>query len=171
MAKKNADAILQRLIRILSQEIVIYTKLLTVLEEKQQAIVNGEVEKLQKATEDEQAALSDARNIEKERKLTLSSLTGTSNNLKDVESLRQLISAVEYKYHQRLNEIRESLENILEKVALKNEQNKFLLNHSIQFVQTMIKDLLSSRETMNDLYASNGKNLDPKYLAMLDRRI
>ena len=171
MAKKNADAILQRLIRILSQEIVIYTKLLTVLEEKQQAIVNGEVEKLQKATEDEQAALSDARNTEKERKQTLSSLTGTSNNLKDVESLRQLISAVEYKYHQRLNEIRESLENILEKVALKNEQNKFLLNHSIQFVQTMIKDLLSSRETMNDLYASNGKNLDPKYLAMLDRRI
>ena len=45
MAEKNADAILQRLIRILSQEIVIYTKLLTVLEEKQQAIVNGEVEK------------------------------------------------------------------------------------------------------------------------------
>ena len=171
MAEKNADAILQRLIRILSQEIVIYTKLLTVLEEKQQAIVNGEVEKLQKATEDEQATLSDARNTEKERKQTLSSLAGTSNNLKDVESLRQLISAVEYKYHQRLNEIRESLENILEKVALKNEQNKFLLNHSIQFVQTMIKDLLSSRESMNDLYASNGKNLDPKYLAMLDRRI
>ena len=43
MAEKNADAILQRLIRILSQENVIYTKLLTVLEEKQQAIVNGEV--------------------------------------------------------------------------------------------------------------------------------
>lgn len=171
MAEKNADAILQRLIRILSQEIVIYTKLLTVLEEKQQAIVKGEVEKLQQATEEEQAALSDARIIEKERKQALRNLADTSDSLKKVESLRQLISAVEYKYHQRLNEIRESLENILEKVALKNEQNKFLLNHSIQFVQTMIKDLLSSRESMNDLYASNGKNLDPKYLAMLDRRI
>ena len=171
MAEKNADAILQRLIRILSQEIVIYTKLLTVLEEKQQAIVNGEVDILQKATENEQTTLSDARKTEKERKQALTTLSESSEDLKDVESLRQLISVVEYKYHQRLNEIRDSLESILEKVALKNEQNKFLLSHSIQFVQTMIKDLLSSRESMNDLYASNGKNLDPKYLAMLDRRI
>ena len=63
------------------------------------------------------------------------------------------------------------LKKILEKVALKNEQNKFLLNHSIHFVQTMIKDLLSSKEDMNDLYAQNGRKLDPKYLALLDRRI
>ena len=85
MAEKNADAILQRLIRILSQEIVIYTKLLTVLEEKQQAIVNGEVDKLQKATEDEQTTLSDARKTEKERKQALTTLSESSEDLKDVK--------------------------------------------------------------------------------------
>ena len=74
MPDKHADAILQRLIRILSKEIVIYTKLLTVLEEKQQAIVSGEIEKLHSATENEQAALSEAKKTEKERKLTLGSL-------------------------------------------------------------------------------------------------
>ena len=171
MPDKHADAILQRLIRILSKEIVIYTKLLTVLEEKQQAIVSGEIEKLYSATENEQAALSEAKKTEKERKLTLGTLANSSSDLKNIESLRQLISVVEYKYNQRLNEIRDSLKNILEKVALKNDQNKFLLSHSIDFVQTMIKDLLSSRETMSDLYTANGGNLDPKYLAMLDRRV
>ena len=50
------------------------------------------------------------------------------------------------------------------------QQYKFLLNHSIHFVQTMIKDLLSSNENMNDLYAQNGRRIDPKYLALLDRR-
>ena len=45
--KKNIESILQRLIRILSQEIVTYTKLLTSLEEKQQAIIQGKVEQMQ----------------------------------------------------------------------------------------------------------------------------
>jgi len=170
MAEKNIDGILQRLIRILSQEIVTYTKLLTSLEEKQQAIIQGKVDEMQHIAEKEQSILSDAMLTENERNLAISNLRNNSNSMKDVENLTQLIAVVETKYHSRLKEIQESLKNILEKVALKNEQNKFLLNHSIHFVQTMIKDLLSSNENMNDLYAQNGKRIDPKYLALLDRR-
>jgi rubrerythrin len=170
MAEKNIDGILQRLIRILSQEIVTYTKLLTSLEEKQQAIIQGKVDEMQHIAEKEQSILSDAKLTENERNLAISNLRNNSNSMKDVENLTQLIAVVETKYHSRLTEIQESLKNILEKVALKNEQNKFLLNHSIHFVQTMIKDLLSSNENMNDLYAQNGKRIDPKYLALLDRR-
>ena len=170
MAEKNIDGILQRLIRILSQEIVTYTKLLTSLEEKQQAIIEGKVDQMQHITEKEQSILSDAKLTENERNLAISNLRNNSNSMKDVENLTQLIAVVETKYHSRLTEIQESLQNILEKVALKNEQNKFLLNHSIHFVQTMIKDLLSSNENMNDLYAQNGRRIDPKYLALLDRR-
>ena len=170
MAEKNIDGILQRLIRILSQEIVTYTKLLTSLEEKQQAIIQGKVDEMQHITEKEQSILSDAKLTENERNLAISNLRNNSNSMKDVENLTQLIAVVETKYHSRLTEIQESLKNILEKVALKNEQNKFLLNHSIHFVQTMIKDLLSSNENMNDLYAQNGRRIDPKYLALLDRR-
>lgn len=171
MAEKNIDGILQRLIRILSQEIVTYTKLLTSLEEKQQAIIQGKVKDMQLITEKEQSIISDAKLTEKERNLAISNLRTNSENMKEVENLTQLIAVVETKYHDRLTEIQDSLENILEKVALKNEQNKFLLNHSIHFVQTMIKDLLSSNENMNDLYAQNGRKIDPKYLALLDRRI
>lgn len=170
MAEKNIDGILQRLIRILSQEIVTYTKLLTSLEEKQQAIIQGKVNEMQLITEKEQSILSDAKLTENERNLAISNLRNNSNSMKDVENLTQLIAVVETKYHSRLTEIQESLQNILEKVALKNEQNKFLLNHSIHFVQTIIKDLLSSNENMNDLYAQNGRRIDPKYLALLDRR-
>tara|TARA_B100001123_G_C15176823_1_gene973677 strand:- start:584 stop:1099 length:516 start_codon:yes stop_codon:yes gene_type:complete len=171
MAEKNIDGILQRLIRILSQEIVTYTKLLTSLEEKQQAIIQGKVKDMQLITEKEQSIISDAKLTEKERNLAISNLRTNSENMKEVENLTQLIAVVETKYHDRLTEIQDSLQNILEKVALKNEQNKFLLNHSIHFVQTMIKDLLSSNENMNDLYAQNGRKIDPKYLALLDRRI
>jgi len=170
MAEKNIDGILQRLIRILSQEIVTYTKLLTSLEEKQQAIIQGKVDEMQNIAEKEQSILSDAKLTENERNLAISNLRNNSNSMKDVENLTELIAVVETKYHSRLTEIQESLQNILEKVALKNEQNKFLLNHSIHFVQTMIKDLLSSNENMNDLYAQNGRRIDPKYLALLDRR-
>ena len=170
MAEKNIDGILQRLIRILSQEIVTYTKLLTSLEEKQQAIIQGKVDEIHLITEKEQSILSDAKLTENERNLAISNLRNNSNSMKDVENLTQLIAVVETKYHSRLTEIQESLQNILEKVALKNEQNKFLLNHSIHFVQTIIKDLLSSNENMNDLYAQNGRRIDPKYLALLDRR-
>ena len=171
MNEKNIDGILQRLIRILSQEIVTYTKLLTSLEEKQQAIIQGKVKDMQLITEKEQSIISDAKLTEKERNLAISNLRTNSENMKEVENLTQLIAVVETKYHDRLTEIQDSLQNILEKVALKNEQNKFLLNHSIHFVQTMIKDLLSSNENMNDLYAQNGRKIDPKYLALLDRRI
>ena len=171
MAEKNIEAILQRLIRILSQEIVTYTKLLASLEEKQQAIIQGKIENMQLITEKEQAILSDAKLTEKERNISIANLRTKSEDMKDVENLTQLIAVVETKYHDRLAEIQGSLQDILAKVALKNEQNKFLLNHSIHFVQTMIKDLLTSNEDMNDLYAQNGRKIDPKYLALLDRRI
>jgi len=171
MAEKNIDGILQRLIRILSQEIVTYTKLLTALEEKQQAIIQGKVKDMQLITEKEQSILSNVKLTENERNIAISNLRNNSKDMKDVENLTQLIAVVEIKYQDRLEEIQKSLQNVLEKVALKNEQNKFLLNHSISFVQTMIKDLLSSNENMNDLYAQNGRKIDPKYLALLDRRI
>ena len=171
MAEKNIDGILQRLIRILSQEIVTYTKLLTSLEEKQQAIIQGKIENIQIITEKEQAILSDAKLTEQERNISIANLRTKSDDMKDVENLTQLIAVVETKYHDRLAEIQGSLQDVLAKVALKNEQNKFLLNHSIHFVQTMIKDLLTSNEDMNDLYAQNGKKIDPEYLALLDRRI
>ena len=171
MAEKNIDGILQRLIRILSQEIVTYTKLLTSLEEKQQAIIQGKIENIQLITEKEQAILSDAKLTEQERNISIANLRTKSDDMKDVENLTQLIAVVEIKYHDRLAEIQGSLQDVLAKVALKNEQNKFLLNHSIHFVQTMIKDLLTSNEDMNDLYAQNGRKIDPEYLALLDRRI
>ena len=66
MAEKNIEGFLQRLIRILSQEIVTYTKLLTSLEEKQQAIIQGKIENIQLITEKEQAILSDAKLTEQE---------------------------------------------------------------------------------------------------------
>jgi hypothetical protein len=171
MAEKNIDLILQRLIRILSQEIVTYTKLLTSLEEKQQAIIQGEIENMKIITEKEQVILTDAKLTEQERNVSIAKLRTNGENMNDVENLTQLIAVVETKYHSRLSEIQESLKDILEKVALKNEQNKFLLNHSIHFVQTMIKDLLTSNESMNDLYAQNGRKINPKYLALLDRKI
>ena len=129
MAEKNIEAILQRLIRILSQEIVTYTKLLTSLEEKQQAIIQGKIENMQLITEKEQAILSDAKLTEKERNISIGNLRTKSEDMKDVENLTQLIAVVETKYHDRLAEIQGSLQDILAKVALKNEQNKFLLNH------------------------------------------
>ncbi len=171
MAEKNIDAILQRLIRILSQEIVTYTKLLTSLEEKQQAIIQGQIENMKIITEQEQVILTDAKLTERERNISIANLRTNTDEMKDVENLSQLIAVVETKYHSRLSEIQKSLKDVLEKVALKNEQNKFLLNHSIHFVQTMIKDLLTSNENMNDLYAQNGRKINPKYLALLDRKI
>ena len=71
MNEKNIDGILQRLIRILSQEIVTYTKLLTSLEEKQQAIIQGKVKDIQLITEKEQSIISDAKLTENERKILL----------------------------------------------------------------------------------------------------
>ena len=146
MAEKNIDAILQRLIRILSQEIVTYTKLLTALEEKQQAIIEGKVSEMQFVVDKEQSILADAKLTENERNMAISTLRANFKDLKKVENLSQLIAAVEIKYHSRLT------------------------NHSIHFVQTMIKDLLSSNENINDLYSQDGKRIDPKYLALLDRR-
>jgi flagellar biosynthesis/type III secretory pathway chaperone len=80
MAEKNIDAILQRLIRILSQEIVTYTKLLTALEEKQQAIIEGKVSEMQFVVDKEQSILADAKLTENERNMAISTLRA---NIKD----------------------------------------------------------------------------------------
>ena len=84
MAEKNIDAILQRLIRILSQEIVTYTKLLTSLEEKQQAIIQGQIENMKIITEQEQVILTDAKLTERERNISIANLRTNTDEMKDL---------------------------------------------------------------------------------------
>ena len=89
MAEKNIDAILQRLIRILSQEIVTYTKLLTSLEEKQQVIIQGKVKNMQAINEKEQSILSDAKMTENERNIEIENLRAKEE--KPPDELRAMV--------------------------------------------------------------------------------
>ena len=57
--------------------------------------------------------------------------------------------------------------------SLKEKLLPELFYHFALMVLILIfySDLLTSNENMNDLYAQNGRKINPKYLALLDRKI
>ena len=70
--------------------------------------------------------------------------------------LSQIIEGVEGKYAQRLEEQRDLLTSLVEKIRTLNKSNQFLLNHSLKFIEQSIKILLGGNDKAS-IYHKDGK--------------
>ena len=167
----NIDNVVRKLIKVLLEEITAYNHLLESLNNKQQAIMSGEIELINNAVEDEQRILHITKQIDMQRKYALNDVQIEMDQDSDFQTLDQLIELVEYRYRDRLMEIKESLQNIIKKVTVLNDQNKVLLEHSIDFVKGMVKEFLHFAEESKSTYTPTGKNNEVDFRNLLDRRI
>lgn len=150
------EAIVEELIAIISQEIDAFNRLLATLHEKQRAIVEGEVEKLNDSVKNETRLASETKSLEAER-LKRSQELAAELEMKNLNpKLGELIESVEKKYAKRLKEQRELLKNLIGKIQVLNKSNQFLLNYSLNFIEKSMEMLMTNNDKPN-IYKKDGK--------------
>lgn len=154
-------SLMEELMNALESEITEYEKLLELSKKKTGIIVKGDVDALQKLTDEEQLVVDKIAAIDSKRAVTTKDIANVVN--KDVETLKLsvLIKMLEKQpaEQKRLAEITDKLKAVVNDVKVVNSQNSDLIKHSIEMVDfelNMIKAMHQAPQTAN--YGSNAFN-------------
>lgn len=150
------DAIIEDLISIIASEIEAFEQLLKTLYAKQKAIVEGQTERLNKYVHSENKLANKTKSIESDR-LAKTKELAEKLALDDLNPrLTRIIEEVEGKYAERLQEQRDLLKSLVEKIQTLNKSNQFLLNYSLKFIENSMKILLGGNDKA-PIYKKDGK--------------
>ena len=157
---KQADAALKRAIgmleAILVRETDVHREMLAVAESKQAAIVQGDLDALEKSVADERRLVA---RIEDEEKKRLAVMPLVKNGLgagDDVEKLADVIAMMPESERGRMTGVRDELKEVLEACQLKTRHNTELLKASMEHVDAFLRSL-SDAASKDTTYKRNGK--------------
>lgn len=150
------EAIIEELVRIMAKEAEAFNQLLSTLHEKQRAIVEGEIEQLNKSVQDESKLARETKALEVERMARTRELAQKLELENLNPRLTEIIEKVEKRYAQRLREQRDLLRSLVEEIHTLNQSNQFLLNHSLKFIEKTMEILLNGSDK-TALYKKDGK--------------
>ncbi len=151
------DRLITKLITVLSEEMQMYNELLLALREKQAGIIEGKVQELQRAVHKEQVILKRTKEVADTREAAFDEVSAALSNEEEIRTLSQLIQVVESSYAERLSDIHRSLQQIHQQVMLANEENRYLLNYSINFVREAARELIRSSDQF-PVYSASGRD-------------
>ena len=153
---------MEELINTLEQESEEYERLLSLSLRKTPVIVSADLEALASITDEEQAILSRLAHAEKKREVCMKDIANVVN--RDVESLKlgDLITMMSSRPQEqkRLAVIHDRLSDTIRQMRRSNEQNKQLIESSLELVQfdmNVIQAMKAAPETANytrNAYAS-----------------
>ena len=145
---------MENLIEVLGKECVEYEGLLELSQRKTPVIIKGDLEALQKITEDEQNYASRLANLEKTRSVVYADIANVIN--KDVNTLKldYLIAMLESRPAERdaLAALHDRLKTAVRGLQRVNEQNRELLTNALEMVEfelNLLQATKSAPETAN----------------------
>lgn len=154
--------LINELIDVLSQEIICYEELLNVSKEKTDIIVEGNVLSLQTLTKREQEIVGKTIKFEKIREQIIKDIALVLNENKDTLTISRLIEKLNNTVDegQKLREVQEKIQSILSELKRINDQNKLLLNQSIEMIDYTINALQSKYSFTTNDYSQKGQMQD-----------
>ena len=145
-------SLMENLIDILEKENEEYTILTEISKEKTPVIIKGDLDKLNEVTEREQVIVARIQNLEKKRITVMKDIAEVTNRKGEDLKLPELIHMMENRPKERdaLTRIHDRLKTTLGGIKLINEQNRELIQNSldmVEFEMNMIQSLRRAPET------------------------
>ena len=147
-------SLMEELIITLENEVKEYQRLLDLSLKKTPVIISADLDALAKITDEEQMALTDLAHVDKKRELCMKDVANVIN--KDVNTLKltDLIAMLSARPQEqnRLAAAYDSLSQIVAQVRRANEQNKMLIESSLEMVQfdlNVLQAMKAAPETAN----------------------
>ena len=169
-------SLIENLISVLEGEAAEYDKLLELSTRKTPVIVAGNLEELQRITDDEQEVVNRINRLDNERSEVMTDIANVMN--RDVKTLK-LATLVELlsqrpQESRRLAEVHDRLKSVTGSMQRVNEQNKELIAHSLEMIDfdlNLLQAMKAAPETANydrgahnagGLKGSDGGSFDAK---------
>ena len=154
-------SLMEDLLNTLEQENVEYEKLLALSMKKTPVIVSANLEELQKITDEEQLIVSRINRLDKVRNECMAQIAGVIH--KDVNELTLAMVVDIFKRrpeeHKKLAAVFDKLKDTIAQMKRANEQNRQLLQSSLELVQfdlNVLQAMKAAPETAN--YTKNAYN-------------
>ncbi len=147
-------SLMENLIEVLGKECAEYEGLLQLSQKKTPVIIKGDLEELQKITDEEQNYASRLANLEKQRSVVYADIANVIN--KDVNTLKldYLIAMLESRPAERdaLANLHDRLKVAVRGLQRVNEQNRELLTNALEMVDfelNLLQAMKAAPETAN----------------------
>ncbi len=155
------EQVVANLTRIVEKETSAFQLLLDALLDQQSSILKGDTESVTVNNEKVEQIMEETRLLENKMRREAQILTRqfeTDGN--EALSLTDIIPLVERRYADRLIELREVLNILMQKIQATNQRNRYLLANSLHFVDNCMKLLVEnqSRSIAYSKYGTLDKN-------------
>lgn len=172
MQKEQKVNLFKSLIRILDKEIQVYQKMVAVIREKQDMIVIGDVNQLRELVNREKSLIKESMKIAKLRREAQLRLSQHYRLSESEPRLKQLIEIAGPGQAITLSNLRYRLKGMLNQITRINNENKLLLNFSIEHVKGLAHLFLNINEEPSGIYGMDGVvRVDQKGNKVLDFQI
>ncbi|MBQ6967544.1 MAG: flagellar protein FlgN [Lachnospiraceae bacterium] len=152
---------MEELIRVLGAEDEKYKDLLELSKKKTPILVEGDIEKLQKITDEEQVIVDEVANLELSRQAAMEDIANVLN--KDVKTLKlsylEEVLGKRPKEREELTRIHDRLKATIGELMVINSQNRELIRQSLDMIDfnlSLAKSMRTAPETGN--YTKNAAN-------------
>ncbi len=145
-------SLMENLIDILEKENEEYVTLTEISKEKTPIIIKGDLEALNVITEKEQVVVARIQNLEKKRMTVMKDISEVTNRKGEELKLPELIKMMENRPKEKnaLTRIHDRLKTTLNGIKLINNQNRELIQSSLEMVEfemNMLQSLRRAPET------------------------
>ena len=136
-------SLIEELMDVLEQECTIYENLFRVSDTKTQAIIKGDIEQLQKITDDEQNVIDKVLVLEKRRQTIVDNIAVVLNQKNKDMTVADIIRVMEHQpeYQKPLSELHHRLRSVVMQLQQVNAQNRGLLENALEMTEFNINIL------------------------------
>lgn len=156
---KQAEAALKRAIGMLEAILVrqteIHREMLRVAEDKQQSIIKGDLEQLEKSVSEEKKIVARVEEEEEKRKAVMPLVLQGLGAPAGVEKLADVIALMPEPEREHMTAVRAELKEVLEAAQIKTRHNSELLKASLEHVESFLR-AISDAATPNKTYGNDG---------------
>ena len=144
-------SLMEHIIEVLEQENTEYRTLIKLSEEKTPIIIKADLENLIRITEAEQVIVARIQKLEKDRMSTMADIAEVTNLKPDIK-LGDLITMMDKhpEEQKKLQDLHDRLKETMRRMKQVNEQNRDLLQDSLEMVQfemNLLQSLKTAPET------------------------
>lgn len=147
------------LMNVLEDEVLLYNNLLEISRKKTDIIVAGDVNALHELTKYEQEVIAKNLKLEKQRESIIGDIALVLNEKKENLTVTRLIQRLGNleKDRDRLKELQIKIKDVLTKLKQSNDQNKVLLEQSMEMINYTMNAIQSTRSFTTNDYGDSGQ--------------
>jgi len=155
-------SLMEELIATLRKEQEAYQELLPVVEQKTQAIIANDLQKVQTITETEQSAIGKIGGLENKRTEIMQNISVVLNKKLSELTLPDLIKLLDRQPDEQeaLKEIHKELTDVLKRLSEVNGHNRNLIEQSLEMISYNMNLLQSTRIVPGNNYTKNAGQWD-----------